>query len=360
MTGVDGPDWFAPVLLDSTIAPSEWIDLLNGVVRGAADCDGNVAAALTWTREVGRFAAQPGGGKTSRLWELLASTASVDVGVARVLEPHLDALSILAQAPSVDLESVDANDDSTWGVYAAEGQHPPLAASDSKQEWILDGVKPWCSLARDVSHALVTATTSDGDRRLFAVNMADPGIQAVDAPWVSRGMNQIVSTPVQFTGVPAVPIGAAGWYLTRPGFAWGGLSVAACWLGGAIGVGRLLYREALRREPDQIALAHLGVVDTAVNAARAALLEASKIVDSRDPSSVRPEILTLRVRSLVACVAETTLLEVGHALGPAPLAINETHARRVADLQIYIRQHHADRDHASLGRDLLRAGQPPW
>src|SRR4249919_1622082 len=41
-----------------------------------------------------------------------------------------------------------------------------------------------------------------------------------------------------------------------------------------------------------------------------------------------------------------------HTLGPAPLAFDETHARRVADLEIYVRQHHAERDLADLGNRL--------
>jgi hypothetical protein len=47
------------------------------------------------------------------------------------------------------------------------------------------------------------------------------------------------------------------------------------------------------------------------------------------------------------------IVRVGHCLGPAPLAQDERHARRVADLQLYVRQHHAERDEATLGRQVL-------
>ena len=33
-------------------------------------------------------------------------------------------------------------------------------------------------------------------------------------------------------------------------------------------------------------------------------------------------------------------------MGPAPLAMDATHAKRIADLQLYIRQHHAEKDDA--------------
>jgi len=42
------------------------------------------------------------------------------------------------------------------------------------------------------------------------------------------------------------------------------------------------------------------------------------------------------------------------------LALDERHARRVADLQLYVRQHHAERDDASLGRLLAGGDGPPW
>ena len=66
-----------------------------------------------------------------------------------------------------------------------------------------------------------------------------------------------------------------------------------------------------------------------------------------------------RVRGVVAGAVEDVVRRFGHALGPAPLAQNADHARRVADLQIYVRQHHAERDDAALGRELL-TGEAPW
>jgi hypothetical protein len=40
---------------------------------------------------------------------------------------------------------------------------------------------------------------------------------------------------------------------------------------------------------------------------------------------------------------------VGRALGAGPLGHDEAHSRRVADLTVYLRQHHAERDLAELG-----------
>ncbi|WP_244255972.1 hypothetical protein [Rathayibacter sp. VKM Ac-2760] len=54
---------------------------------------------------------------------------------------------------------------------------------------------------------------------------------------------------------------------------------------------------------------------------------------------------------------EEILLRAGRALGPAPLALDAEHAKRVADLALYVRQHHAERDDAALGRAVLASGE---
>ena len=68
-------------------------------------------------------------------------------------------------------------------------------------------------------------------------------------------------------------------------------------------------------------------------------------------------MLAARVRAVVAGAAQEVLTRVGHALGPGPLAYDAEHAARVADLTLYLRQHHAERDLALLGRSVT--GQEP-
>ena len=114
-----------------------------------------------------------------------------------------------------------------------------------------------------------------------------------DPEWTSRGLREIPSGTVHFDGRSRpCPLGGAGWYYQRPGFAWGGMGVAACWLGGAVAVARS-FTDSLRqaadggREPDQIALAHLGEIDrtlaalTAYLAGTAARIDAGELSDAR-------------------------------------------------------------------------------
>ncbi len=318
--------------------------------RAAATPEPSLDDALALAREVGAEVPVPGRGQSLALWEALATIGAVDLTVARVLEPHLDALAILSEA---SLSPTSAG--SVWGVFAAEGG-ARLHASLTADSWTLTGQKPWCSLADRVSHALVTAWVDDERRGLFALDLSDPGVQPLDGlPWVARGLSQVPSTGLDLQEVPVIPVGEPGWYLERPGFAWGGIGVAAIWYGGAVALARRMRAASTTREPDQIALAHLGAVDVALARARAVLVDAAKVVDGPPVGSESAGLLALRVRQVVADTAEEVLGRCGHALGPAPLAREEEHARRVADLSLYVRQHHAERDAVALGRATLSA-----
>ena len=332
---------------------------LDSALRDLPGAGTDLAATLEWAVAVGRDSHQHLGARSARRWELLASLAAQDVEAARALEPHLDALEILRQAGSIDLAPIEAGGDASWGVFAAEGPGLRVDASQGNDGWTLNGTKPWCSLARSLSHALVTAFTGVGTRRLFAVDLRGSGVDAAEGPWVARGLPRIVSAPVSFDRARAVPVGGDDWYLRRPGFAWGAIGVAACWWGGAIGIARSLFGRAAQREPDQIALMHLGAVDAALTAARAVLLEAAGADDLEEPVE-DPHIIARRVRCVVVGTVEEVVARAGHALGPGPMTTDESYAARVADLQLYIRQHHAERDDAALGQALLSLGRAPW
>ncbi len=320
---------------------------------------GDIQAGLGLARDVGAVLPAPGVGSTAALWSALATLAATDLTVARVVEPHLDALAIMAQLPEPpDLDVIGAGPDSTWGVFAAEGPGRRLEAREDGDRWELDGVKPWCSLAADLSHAVVTAWTPAGKRRAFAVALDAIGVTVGAAPWHARGLRAVTSGPVTFDRVSAVPVGPDEWYLRRPGFAWGGMGVAACWYGGAVGVARALADQARSRELDQVGLMHLGAVDNALHAARCVLLDAAGHVDAGAADGAAGRIAALRVRAQVAAAVEEILTRAGHAMGPAPLCFSEEHAGRVADLQVYVRQEHAERDQAALGRALLDATGP--
>lgn len=314
---------------------------------------GSLEKALALAETVAPRAPHPGSGETLQLWECLATLAAADLTVARVAEPHLDALAILSQAGVPEVEG-------TWGVFAAEGAGTRLEAEYDGGTWLVSGRKPWCSLGGRLDRAIVTASVPTGARRAFAVDLRHNGVRPIPGTWVSRGLAAVDSGPVDFERVPVQSVGSDNWYLERPGFAWGGIGVAACWYGGAVGVARRLMQSNRARDPDQIGLMHLGSVDVALHRMRAVLADAARLVDDGSASGSEGAMLAARVRTVVADGVSEILAASGHAMGPAPLVHDEDHARRVADLQVYVRQHHAERDVASLGASVLERDPAPW
>lgn len=325
-----------------------WWGAEQAVRDAAVRCEGNPDAMLRVLEGSGEDPPVPAAGQTQRLWELLASVAATDLVAARTLEPHLDAAGILSQA------GMPWQAGTSWGVFAAQSPTTALeAVRESGGGWVLNGTKPWCSLAAALTHALVTARTPEGNR-LFMVSLRHPGVEPATGGWISRGMAQLPSGSVDFTGVPAQPVQDAGWYLSRPGFAVGGVGVAACWFGGAVGIYRHLLRSAQARTPDQLALAWLGEADRLLAGSAALLEHAAGLADDGELDA----IAAYRIRGQVAGACNRILQLSGESTGPGPLAADEEHARRAADLGIYLRQHHAARDDAALGQLLAdRAGK---
>ena len=308
------------------------------------------ALAFTAAVESGRLDVPlPGSGATWQRWAAFADLAGEDLSLARLGEGHADAIAILAE-----LGGPRPRPGSRWGVWAANPPGPNVTASREGGMWLLHGTKQYCSGARVCTNALVTAAAEDG-ARLFAVAVRD--LEPLVGSWPATGMAGSDTLDVGFVTVPAVPVGPPGAYVNRPGFSHGGAGVAACWYGGARGVARALARAAAKRDVGPHALAHLGAVDIALRTARAALLEAAAEIDA-DPGDLRGAgtLRALRVRALTEAVASDVLARTGRALGAGPLSHDEAHSRAVADLTVYLRQHHAERDLARLGELVAEQG----
>ncbi|MGO9386130.1 MAG: acyl-CoA dehydrogenase family protein [Mycobacterium sp.] len=306
------------------------------------------AGVVTHWLESGRLELPlPASGRTAERWQRLALLAEDDIVAARIAEAHVDAVAILHE-----LGGKPPEPGQLWGVWAAESPDAVVTATNvDGGAVILDGTKVWCSGAGFCTHALVTARLADGRRGLFAVTITDPAVKALPTTWWNVGMAGSDTRTVQFTNAPAVAVGDPGDYLNRPGFWHGAIGVAACWLGGARRVAEPLYRCAGSKSADAYSLAHLGAVDAALAAGDAILGAAAIQIDS-DPfdRTETAQLLARRARAVVENAADEAITRTGRALGPGPLCQDGRHAQRVADLTIYIRQSHAERDLAELGK----------
>jgi len=285
----------------------------------------------------------PGSGRTWERFAFLAHIAETSPALARLVEGHLDALAIMAEL------GTPAPAYARLGVWAAEpGQH--VAAHRTSAGWRLDGVKPYASGANELTHALITARDGE-DRLLFLVSSS--GWTSRPGTWQAVGMagSDSPTVDVAATLPDSGLVGAPGSYLGRPGFWHGGLGVAAVWHGGAVGVAAALRQAADARHISPHAAAHLGGVEVALVAAESVLRDGARAIDD-DPLDLAGvgQRRAMIARAAVERSATEVLDRVGRALGAGPLCHDRAHARRVADLTVYLRQSHAEADLEALGR----------
>lgn len=291
----------------------------------------------------------PGRGQTLQRWHALGLVAANDLGLCKLYEGHTDALAIMAE-----LEASPVLEGSTWGMWAAEPPSARVRLSGPGARVRLDGSKAWCSGAAVLSHALITAWDEEDRQCLVAVALNQPGVSVTDQGWNAVGMAATASVEVRFEQAEALRVGVPGDYLSRPGFWQGGIGIAACWYGAAQRLGdRLLAHCEQRQEPH--ARAHLGAVDVALYGAACVLRDAARQLDATPNDDA--QLLARRCRGVVEHTVDVVLRHSTRALGAGPLCQEPVFAHLAADLPVYLRQSHAERDLAALG--TLLSHSPP-
>ncbi|KQP23501.1 acyl-CoA dehydrogenase family protein [Pseudorhodoferax sp. Leaf267] len=289
----------------------------------------------------------PGSGRTLQRWQALADVAQRDLSLIKLFEGHTDALAIQAELGVHAAQGI-------WGTWCAEPPDARLqcSAPDAQGRIRLDGRKAWCSGAQHVSHAIVSGWNPAGEPCLAAVAMDQPGVRVTGEGWNAVGMAGTASVDVWFDGAQALAVGAPHAYVQRPGFWHGGAGIAACWWGGAVGIGRVVLAQAARRHasPDPHQSAHLGQIDIALRSSAALLREAAAWIDAHPQANA--QALALRVRLAVERDAGQVLWHAGRAVGAGPLCKNAGFARAMADLPVFMRQSHAEKDLAALGQQI--------
>ena len=286
----------------------------------------------------------PGGGKTWERFIALGQVAGDDLSVARLVEAHVDALAICAEAARPEIA------EGALAVWASEGAGSRVEATPVRGGWWLAGTKQFCSGSAIVDQALVTAHASDG-RRLFLLPLHRAGVHVEAAGWATNAFAATATGTVHVAAeVPErAAIGAPDFYLTRPGFWHGAVAVAACWAGGARGlVDRYLMRHA---RDDAHSLAHLGAMEADCWGMAAVLRRAAGEIDA-DPVNVGGDAMSraLAVRHLVERACLDVLDRLGRAGGPRPAAFDAWFVQQSADLALYLKQCHGERDLEALGR----------
>jgi len=288
----------------------------------------------------------PGSGRTVDRHRRLMETGREDLSLARLAEAHWDAVAILAEAGRTPEAGA------LYAVWASEIPNQPLSLGVSGSSRTISGKKMFCSGAGLVDHALVTV--GEPAHRLIDIDLNASGSSVLfdDSAWKTTAFQEIRTSTASFSATPVSEedfVGDAGWYLERTGFWHGACGPAACWAGGAAG---LVDWALEQKRDDPHTLAHLGAMRSSTWALEAYLDSAGAEIDKQPEDLCAAKIRALMLRHLVEQECTNILRRLPRACGPYPLAMHEQTVRRYQELDLYLRQSHAERDLEALGRGI--------
>jgi alkylation response protein AidB-like acyl-CoA dehydrogenase len=289
----------------------------------------------------------PGEGNTAERLRRLLELGRENLSLARLAEAHFDALAILAEAGRSPMENA------LYGVWASERPGSPLKLRRSGEGWSLNGVKMFASGAGIVDRALITVEAPNPYLMDIDLLIPPESMRVETSGWKSpafQATNTATITFIDFSVNEEALIGGRNFYLDRPGFWHGACGPAACWAGGAMG---LVDYARVSQRSDPHTLAHLGAM-TALEWSMCNLLAAAGREIDEDPSNLpQAHIRALSLRHLVEQAASEILSRFGRAYGPHPLVADREVSDRCMELELYLRQCHAERDLAALGEKIL-------
>lgn len=283
------------------------------------------------------------------LADALVGLGRVDLCLARLVEGHADAQRIIDQAGGEPRPGV-------YGVWASRSAGTGVAATETGTGWQLRGELRFASGIDVIDRALLPGWVDPGTHLLFDIAADD--VEPDRSTWRTGAMDASRSFTVRADlpcGADDV-VGEANFYLDRPGFAVGGLGVAAVWAGGAQSVLEQVSAGLRRFEPTAHQLRRLGVMEQAVWQARTVVDVTARRLPHLAGGALTRE--TGAARTAVVTCCEQVVDEAGRIVGPGGLSGDARLARTLADLDIFVRQHHLDLTLEALGRHALAEREP--
>jgi alkylation response protein AidB-like acyl-CoA dehydrogenase len=282
---------------------------------------------------------------------MLAEIAQRDISLARLVEGHADALSILAEAEKgYELGAC-------YAVWASEGGPIESLKIDRQgNDFFLSGGKAFCTGAGIVDRALITCGLPEPLLLDIDLRISHSHVRVDRSAWHPEAFAQTQTAVLHFERLPLTEsniVGSRDWYLRRPGFWNGACGPAACWAGGAYGLIEYAMNQARESTPMRIYIGRLRSIGWAFTTF---LDQAGNEIDADPTDDGAAVIRALQLRHLIEDGCLTILEQFGRALGPRPLAFDRECSRRYQELTLYIRQCHADNDLDLLGQKLMERG----
>ncbi|MFN3777131.1 acyl-CoA dehydrogenase [Sphingomonas parapaucimobilis] len=281
-----------------------------------------------------------------------------DLPLARLVEGHVDAAQIVRRygsAAQVDVLGRALARGATLGVWNAGWQGEALRLDDGR----LSGGKSYASGAGVLSHALVTADTSDGVQLLLLDLSRIP--PAVDSDWWRViGMQRSETHRVRWDHAPVTDadrIGRPGCYTREPFFSGGALRFVAVHAGGVAGICDLSrdHLVAAGRADDPFQAARLAELFALADGAAAIVRRTARLWFEDAEGGDEPRLARVAAARLaVADAAERAMVVAREAVGLASQFHSHPLSAMLSDLAVYLRQPAPDAQRLRVGRGVLQ------
>jgi len=329
-------------------------EVLAAIADGAAERDRDPGGAFPFDAilalaDAGATQATAGPAPISYADELalLRAVARADMGVARILDGHLNAVERLRVQAPPDLRDEElaaiaagARSAGVWGADPIPGEGEPARVA-GRELW---GTKTFCSGAGGLHRALVLARTDDAETPPVAawVDLTATETVDIDRTWFrGAGMRSSASHRVTFSGTPVLAIlGPPGALLVQPWFARDAVRTAATWVGAAdAAVEDALDHLAARPRAGELETLAAGRLRTWQDTMSLWLRAAADALDAGGGDARRAGEVAARARTAIADAARAILDEAERATGSRPAAIGATLDRAARDLRLFLLQH---------------------
>jgi alkylation response protein AidB-like acyl-CoA dehydrogenase len=315
--------------------------------------------------DLAAVATPPPGGLAEEV-RLVRAVAAADASTARILDGHLNGIERLALAGPEPLRSAELKRIrdgelllGVWGADPTAGEGQPARLQEVDGQFVLRGVKTFCSGAGGVQRALVIAAEEDGSRRLVYLDTTSR--VSIDTGWYrASGLRASESHRVEFHDTPVLALlGAPGESSREPYFSRDAIRTSATWAGLA---DCILAETLAALDParlDAVQAHGLGRMRIARGTIDRWLEQSATELDQ--PQSIRAGVdpAALAVECRVA-LYECALLISGAAArvcGSRALIGASTLDRARRDLDLFLLQHRLDPKLAKLGAELLEREQ---
>lgn len=292
--------------------------------------------------------------------ELLRSLGRLSLPVARLLEGHVNALSLIWRYGTPDQLREVAQSGSLLSVWNTEAA-PGLQAERTPGGWALSGNKTFASGAEFVRPLLPAEVEGEG-RVMLLAPAALPPERFDHAFWQPLGMRASVSARVDLGGLtlpPGSEVGAPGDYYRQPEFGGGALRFLAAQLGGAeavIGAAREVLSRMGRQE-DPVQQLRFAAAAAQVEAAWQTVREGGRRLEAHGEAALDYVALCRVVTeeaALLACEAAE------RAVGARGLLAPHDPERLIRDLRHYLRQPAPDAARLQVGARTLTGATARW